>query len=212
VRVIYNFVDTERFRPERCSFLRRKLAAEDEKVLIHLSNFRPVKRVTDIVRAFALIAHRVKSRLLLVGTGPDRTEAERLTVELEIADHVNFLGPMNDVSPVLSIADLFLMASEQESFGLASLEAMSCQVPVIATRIGGLPELVVDGETGYLVPLGDVEAMAARARELLTDEDRRRTMAGNARQRAIEQFNTDRIVSQYEDYYREVIHRSGLGW
>lgn len=212
VRVIYNFVDTEQFRPARCPFLRHKLAGEDERILVHLSNFRPVKRVPDIVRAFALVAHRIKSRLLLVGTGPDRAEAERLAVELEIADHVNFLGPMNDVSPVLSIADLFLMASEQESFGLAALEAMSCQVPVIATRVGGLPELVKDGETGYLVPLGDVEAMAARIRDLLSDEDRRLTMARNARQRAVEEFNADRIVSQYEEYYQEVLHRSGLGW
>ena len=212
VRVIYNFVDVERFRPARCSFLRNKLAGEDERILIHLSNFRPIKRVPDVIRAFALLAHRVKSRLLLVGTGPDRGEAERLAVELEIADHVHFLGPMNDVSPVLSVADLCLMASEQESFGLAALEAMSCQVPVIATQVGGLPELVMEGETGYLVPLGDVEAMAARAWELLNDEEKRRSLAHNARQHAVEHFHIDQIVSQYEEYYRDVMHRSGLGW
>jgi len=206
IEVIYNFVDPDRFAPTHCLFLRHKLAAADERLLVHISNFRPIKRVADIVRAFQIIQRQVHSRLLLVGTGPDRPAIERLVIELGLSDHVNFLGAMNDVSGVLAIADLFLMASEQESFGLAALEAMSCGTPVIVPRVGGLPELVEEGQTGFLFPLGDVEALSERALEVLREEDLWRHLADHARRRAVEHFGRERIVPEYERYYERVLH------
>lgn len=207
VEVIYNFVDTQRFRPACCPFLREKLAAPEEKVLVHVSNFRPLKRVPDLIRVFSQVAKRVKARFLLVGHGPQHAEAERLARDLEVSEQVNFLGVLEDVSPILSVSDVYLCGSEQESFGLAVLEAMSCAVPPVATAVGGLRELVTSGETGYLVPFGDWEAMVERTVELLRNEDRRREMGERSRQRAIQHFDKEIIVQQYERFYERILEQ-----
>ena len=198
IRVIHNFVDPERFA-------KREKEDRDEKIICHVSNFRRVKRIADIIKAFALINGEVDSRLYMVGDGPEREPAEGLVSELGLADRVLFLGEVSDVAEILGQADLFLLPSEQESFGLAALEAMSCEVPVIATRVGGLPEVVRDGVDGYLVDVGDVATMAERGAELLGDEPLRERMGAQARERVLENFTPERVVPQYVEYYREVL-------
>jgi len=197
IRVVYNFVAPERFcKQERPG---------KEKIICHISNFRPVKRIADIIRAFALINGEVDSRLYMVGDGPEREPAAELAHELGVAERVTFWGNVIDVAEILGKADLFLLPSEQESFGLAALEAMSCEVPVIATRVGGLPEVVRDGVDGYLVKVGDVRAMATRACQLLSDEPLRERVGEKARERVLERFTPERIVPQYVGYYREIL-------
>lgn len=209
VRVIYNFVNTRRvFRlpgtreqvgcpPERC------------KVLVHVSNFRPVKRVPDVVEVFARVRRQMPALLLLVGDGVQRLEAQAAADRLGVRDDVRFLGTQDNIVPILSAADLFLLPSEKESFGLGALEAMACQVPVIASQAGGLPEVVVHGETGFLAPMGDVEAMAAYALDVLSDGNRLKAMGEAARRRVEDSFDSERIVPQYESFYREIL-LSGL--
>ncbi|MFQ6091060.1 MAG: N-acetyl-alpha-D-glucosaminyl L-malate synthase BshA, partial [Candidatus Bipolaricaulia bacterium] len=197
IRVIHNFVDPERFA-------KREVQGK-EKIICHVSNFRKVKRIADIIKAFALIDREVDSRLYMVGEGPEREPAEGLARRLGINDRVTFWGNVSDVAEILGRADLFLLPSEQESFGLAALEAMSCGVPVIATRVGGLPEVVRHGRDGYLVEVGDVTAMAQRAREILGDESLRERMGTQARERVLKEFTPERIVPQYVEYYREIL-------
>jgi len=200
IRVIPNFVDPERFRRRE-----RNKDKSGEKLICHVSNFRPVKRVLDVIRAFALISKEIDSRLILVGDGPERAPAEELARELGLAERVCFLGEVGDVAEVLGRADLFLLPSEQESFGLAALEALSCEVPVVATRVGGLPEVVRDGVDGYLVDVGDIIALAERACEILGDETLRERMGRRARERVLSEFAPERVIPQYLDYYREVL-------
>jgi len=188
--------------------LQREYAPNGQRVLVHLSNFRPVKRVTDVIEIFDRVRKKIPSRLLLIGDGPDRSVAEWLAVQKGIHDDVLFLGKQDQIYEKLSIADIMLLPSELESFGLAALEAMACEVVPISTRAGGLPEVIDHGISGYLADVGDVETMARYAIELLSDEQRLREMGKRARAVAIERFSSTRIVKQYEDFYRRVLERS----
>jgi len=218
IEVIPNFVDTERFKRSSKDHFKRAIAPDGERLLVHVSNFRKVKRTTDVVEVFARLHaegawpedHRCHGKtggvkLLMVGDGPDRPACEALARERGIWSDVRFIGKQEPVEEILSIADLFLMPSASETFGLAALEAMACSVPVVSSDIGGLPELNIDGETGFLRPLGDVDGMTAAAREILMTPDLHARMAAAARQRAVEMFDIDRIVPQYEAHYESVV-------
>lgn len=205
IRRIYNFVDTRVYDRRDASDLRREWAPRGEAVLIHISNFRPVKRPVDVVEVFARVRRTLPTKLVLIGEGPQLPLVqERLAAE-NLHRDVLFLGRQADVAPLLSAADLLLLPSEKESFGLVALEAMACGVPVIATRTGGLPEVVVDGECGFLSPVGDVAKMAADALTLLADRDLYARFSANARRRAHERFAAERICDEYEALYREVV-------
>jgi len=205
IRVIPNFVDVDDAQRTDRTGLRASLAAPDEKIVIHVSNFRPVKRVTAVVEVFRQIHAKVKSRLLMVGDGPDLVEAAECARAAELGDSVRFLGDQEQVVQLLSASDLFLMPSAQESFGLAALEAMACEVPVVASCVGGVPELVEDGVTGILCPPDDLRGMADASIRLLTDETLHQRMAQAARKRALERFTNEKIVPRYEAYYDEVL-------
>jgi N-acetyl-alpha-D-glucosaminyl L-malate synthase BshA len=204
VRVVPNFIDPLTMRPHHDPHLRASLAAPGDLVLIHASNFRPVKRIADVVRIFAGVAAVRPAVLLLIGDGPDVATAHRLAHELGVADRVRFLGVHEDVAPLLSVADVFLLPSETESFGLAALEAMACEVPVVASRVGGLPEVVEDGKSGLLCPPGDIAAMTAACLRL-GDAAVHAAMAAEARRRAVSHFGASRVVPLYEALYREVL-------
>ena len=201
IEVIPNFVDTEKYKRMACDEICEKFAPKGEKILIHTSNFRAVKRVQDVIKIFNEVRKKVPSKLILVGDGPDRSSCELLTRELDLQQHVRFLGKQLELVPILSAADLFLMPSQSESFGLSALEAMSCGVPVVSSSVGGLPELQVHGETGYIAEIGDIERMAKYAVELLTNETKHSLFSANARRRAVEHFDISKIVDQYEAYY-----------
>lgn len=204
IRVIPNFIDLDRFQRSRKEHFKKALCPNGEKVITHVSNFREVKRVPDVVSAFhQVLKNGVHAKLLLVGDGPDRQRAEQKCRELGMCDHVRFLGKQEQVEEVLSISDLFMIPSGSETFGLAALEAMSCSVPIISSNVGGLPEVNIDGETGYLCELGDTECMGRRATEILKDEKLHKKMSNNARKRA-EIFELDKVVGVYEDYYEEI--------
>jgi N-acetyl-alpha-D-glucosaminyl L-malate synthase BshA len=210
VEVIPNFINAEDYKRQENAALRKSLAPNGEKILMHVSNFRPVKRIGDCIHTLARIraqASHLPARLVLCGDGPERNGAEALAREYGLADDVLFVGQVPDIANYLSVADLLLVPSETESFGLAALEAMACEVPVIATRVGGLPEVIRDGETGFLVELGDLKQMAQRAIEILSDEKLQREMGRRGRQWAIDQFNTERVIPQYERLYQRVIQR-----
>ncbi len=202
---IPNFVDTERFRPGICPGTCSRFAPEGERVLVHVSNMRPGKNAPAVVRIFARVAAATPARLLLVGDGPDAARCRELAGELGVADRVRFLGETPDIAHVLAAADLFLLPSSHESFGLAALEAMACGVPVIATNAGGMPAVVTDGRTGMLFAPGEVEAMADAARELLADEPRRKAMGAAARARAVDEFAPGRVVPMYEAFYERAL-------
>ena len=206
IEVIPNFVDTELFKRMADTKLRKTIAPNGERILIHISNFRLVKRVTDVIRIFNLVLKKIPSKLVLVGDGPDRSSCENLCRELELGDSVKFLGKQAELVELLSAADLFLMPSQSESFGLSALEAMACEVPVISSSVGGLPELVVHGETGYIAEIGDVERMAKYAIELLSNNTRREMFAKAGRKRAVENFDIDEIVGVYERHYERVLN------
>jgi N-acetyl-alpha-D-glucosaminyl L-malate synthase BshA len=172
---------------------------------MHLSNFRPVKRVVDVVKIFARVAHEMPAQLVLVGDGPDRSAAEWLAHDLAIHERIHFLGKQERVNELLPLADILLMPSELESFGLAALEAMACKVPSIATWVGGVPELIDDGETGLLFPVGDVEAMALGALSLLNDPARMNEMKDAARREAQKRFCASLVVPRYVRYYEQVL-------
>ncbi len=204
IRVIPNFVDTERFTPDGSSHLRTHLAPQGERVLAHLSNFRSVKRAPDAVRVFTEVRAALPAKLLLIGDGQDKAQARHLAHCLGVDKDVIFLGKQDDVESLLATADLFLLPSEEEAFGLAALEAMSCGVPVIATKVGGVPEVVEDGRSGFLLAPGDVQGMARAALDLLSDRERHDEFRQAARRRAVAHFDASLIVPQYEAYYREV--------
>jgi N-acetyl-alpha-D-glucosaminyl L-malate synthase BshA len=204
IDVIPNFVDPARFHRSPSAFC-DMVGARGEKLVCHVSNFRPVKRIMDVVETFEKILAKVPSRLIMIGDGPDRSRAEAYARAHHLRDHVTFLGNVPNLEEVLGGCDLFLLPSETESFGMAALEAMTSEVPVIATRAGGLPEVVIDGETGYLLPVGDTEAMAARAIELLSDDDLRKRMGKRARQLALDLFDEQKIVPLYRELYERVI-------
>jgi len=209
IETITNFVNCDVYTPikdeamhARC---RAHYAAPEESILVHLSNFRPVKRVTDVVKIFALVARERPAQLILIGDGPDRSSAEWLAHDLGIQSRIHFLGKQERVSELLALADLLLMPSELESFGLAALEAMACKVPSIATRVGGVPELIDEGITGLLFPVGDVEAMAAGALSLLNNPSRLDTMRESARQTAQKRFCANLVVPQYVRFYEQIL-------
>jgi len=204
IQVIPNFVDTVRYAPRPGGCQRERFAKKGERVLVHISNFRRSKRVEDVVRVFAAVRREVPSVLLMVGDGADRTFSREVAVELGVERHVRYLGQLDAVEDVLACGDLFLLTSANESFGLAALEAMSSGVPVVATTAEGLPELVRNGETGYLVPVGDVAGMARRVIELLTDESKRAAMGKAARQIAVDRYEANKIVPMYEEFYARV--------
>jgi N-acetyl-alpha-D-glucosaminyl L-malate synthase BshA len=210
IEVIRNFVNCDVYVrvPEKVATMRPRFALPEEKLLVHLSNFRPVKRVLDVVEVFAKVAAALPARLMLIGDGPDRSSAEYLAMSLGVADRIHFLGKQDNVNELLPLADLMLMPSEMESFGLAALEAMACGVPTIATRVGGVPELVSDNINGLLFPVGDTNAMAAAAIALLNDPPRLTAMAAAARRTAQDHFCASRIIPLYESYYERVLARS----
>jgi len=205
ISVIPNFVDTEKYRRMPSQDVCSRFAPEGEKVLVHTSNFRAVKRVPDAIRIFDLVRRKVPATLVLVGDGPDRSASELLARELGIHDHVKFLGKQQELVPILSSADLFLMPSQSESFGLSALEAMACEVPVISSSVGGLPELQVHGETGYIAEIGDIDRMARYAIDLLTNEAKHTLFRNAARRRAVEHFDVHKIVSLYEQHYEKCL-------
>ncbi|HTY11568.1 MAG TPA: N-acetyl-alpha-D-glucosaminyl L-malate synthase BshA [Bacteroidota bacterium] len=205
IEVIPNFVDTKSFTRKPDANLRGAIAPNGEKILIHTSNFRVVKRVADVIKIFNLVVKKVPSKLVLVGDGPDRSNCENLCRELQLEEHVKFMGKQAELVQLLSSADLFLMPSQSESFGLSALEAMACEVPVVSSSVGGLPELVVHGETGYIAEIGDVERMARYAVELLTNNSRWEMFAKAGRKRAVENFDIDQIVGIYERHYEKIL-------
>jgi len=205
VTVVPNFVDCNLYERSTDKALREKFASPDEGILIHISNFRPIKRVEDVIEIFSLVRKKTKARLLMVGDGPDRPKAEWLANTHGIADDVLFLGKQSNMSQVLSIADILLLPSEMESFGLVALEAMACEVPVIATRVGGIPEVVREGIDGFLYNVGDVSSMAEGCLTILGDPQLRITMGEAGRDRAHREYCASKIVLQYENLYRRTI-------
>lgn len=208
IDVIPNFVDTEFFKREAkngCAF-RKHIAPNGEKVLVHTSNFRAVKRVTDAIKVFDIVQKEVPSKLLLVGDGPDRSECERLVRELNQTDNVKFLGKQDGLVEILSSSDIFLIPSQSESFGLAALEAMACGLPVISSSVGGLPELVRHNECGFIAEIGDVERMAKYTLDLLTNEKKYELFSHNAENRAKNNFDKSKIVPLYEKHYEQIIN------
>jgi N-acetyl-alpha-D-glucosaminyl L-malate synthase BshA len=209
IEVVTNFVNCDVYAPckdeELRADARRKIAAPHEPILMHLSNFRPVKRVVDVVKIFARIVKEMPAQLVLVGDGPERSAAEWLAHDLGIQGRVRFLGKQDRVNELLPLADLLLMPSELESFGLAALEAMACKVPAIATRVGGVPELIDDGVTGLLFNVGDVDAMAQGALSLLSDKTRLETIRDAARRTAQKRFCASLVVPHYVSYYEKVL-------
>jgi N-acetyl-alpha-D-glucosaminyl L-malate synthase BshA len=210
IEVIRNFVNCDVYvrNPDLVAAMRPRFAEKQEKLIVHLSNFRPVKRVTDVVEVFGRIAKEIPARLMLIGDGPDRSAAEYLAHRLGVFNQVLFLGKQDNVNELLPLADLMLMPSEMESFGLAALEAMACGVPTIATNVGGVSELIDDGVTGRLFPVGDIEGMSAAAIALLSDRTDLSTMAHAARRTAQDRFCATRIIPLYEEYYQRVITRT----
>lgn len=205
IMVIPNFVDTELFKPSESSALRKRFAPNGEKILIHTSNFRVVKRVADTIRILEQVSKEIPCKLLLVGDGPDRSECERLCRELDLCDKVIFLGKQIALVDILNCADVFLIPSQSESFGLSALEAMSCGLPVISSSVGGLPELIVHNETGFIAEIGDIDRMAKYTLDLLTNNRKYRLFANNARKRAVEKFDKQIVVPQYEKFYEAVL-------
>jgi N-acetyl-alpha-D-glucosaminyl L-malate synthase BshA len=204
IRVIKNFVNCEMYQPDPERRLSSRLAPSGEKLLIHISNFRPVKRVADCIRILKEVRRHTQAHLLMVGDGPERGPAEVLARQLGVEKHVTFLGKQQHVERLIPLAHVLLLPSELESFGLATLEGMACGLPPVATRVGGLPELVTEGVDGFLEPVGDIQAQAARAVDLLTDDALYRSLSAAARHTAESRFCTSRIIPQYEQYYEEI--------
>lgn len=207
IRVIYNFIDFERFNKKNKDHFKKAIAPNGEKILVHTSNFRKVKRVDDVLFIFKKVFEQIPSRLLLIGDGPERPYLEELCRQMELCDEVRFLGKQDAVEELLAVADLFIMPSGKESFGLAALEAMACEVPVISTNVGGLPEVNIHGKTGFMSNLGNVDEMANYAIRLLSNEDMLQTFRANALAQA-KKFDIDNILPEYERYYEEVLKKS----
>jgi N-acetyl-alpha-D-glucosaminyl L-malate synthase BshA len=212
ITVIPNFLDCSFYGRKPNPELRSRLCPPEEwdKLVVHVSNFRPVKQIGAVVRVFRAIRDRVRARLLLVGTGPERGNAAELVRELDLGPHVEMIGEEPEVTTLLSVADLFLLPSLKESFGLSALEAMACGVPVVASRVGGLPEVVVDGVTGFLHPPDRIDAMAASGIQILSDDALHARMSADAERLAIERFSASLVVPRYEAFYRQVLESRRL--
>jgi L-malate glycosyltransferase len=208
IEVIPNFVDTEKFKPNTNEEFRNRIAPNGEKILVHTSNFRVVKRVTDVIRIFERVHKTIPSKLILVGDGPDRSECERLCRQLDICENVKFLGKQEGLVEILTSSDVFLIPSQSESFGLAALEAMSAGLPVVSSSVGGLPELVKHNETGFIAEIGDIDRMAKYVIDLLTNERKYERFSQNARKRAVEEFDIAKIVPLYESFYNKVLNKN----
>ena len=207
IKVIPNFIDLNRFSLKAKDHFKKAIAPSGEKILVHTSNFRKVKRTRDVMYIFQQVLKEVPAKLLMVGDGPERVNCEQIARDLGVCEHVRFLGKKDAVEEILSVSDLFLMPSESESFGLAALEAMACKVPVVSSNTGGLPELNVDGLTGFMDNVGDVEAMAKHSIYILENDERLNQFKENALNRAKE-FDLTRILPMYENFYNEVIEKS----
>ncbi|MCZ8512974.1 N-acetyl-alpha-D-glucosaminyl L-malate synthase BshA [Paenibacillus filicis] len=207
IDLAYNFVDKRVYYPREVASLRKEFAHPDEKILIHISNFRPVKRVTDVVEIFDKVRQDIPARLLFVGEGPELSKVLCKVKEKGLLDRVTFCGKQDDVAQLLSLSDLMLLPSEKESFGLVALEAMACGVPTVASNAGGIPELITHGETGFLAPIGDVDQMALYASSLLKDEASYHRMKEACLYRARYTFCNDAITRQYEEIYYRVLGR-----
>jgi len=207
IKVIHNFYDQERFKPSSTVCQRSQFAGDDEFLLMHVSNFRPVKRTLDVLDIFEKVSAKLPAKLLLVGEGPDTILARRQITRKGLTDKVIFLGNQNRVEALLPCADLFLLPSEEESFGLAALEALACGVPVIGTSQTGLVEVIDDGENGYLLPVGDTTSMADKAVMLLQDDIQLKKFKDSASRLAAKKFKAETIVTQYENYYEEILGR-----
>ncbi|MCZ4245351.1 N-acetyl-alpha-D-glucosaminyl L-malate synthase BshA [Pedobacter punctiformis] len=207
IKVIPNFIDFSRFSLQAKDHFKKAIAPDNERILIHTSNFRKVKRTADVIRIFEKVQAEIPSKLLMVGDGPERVYDEQLCRTLGICDHVRFLGKQDAIEEILSVSDLFLMPSESESFGLAALEAMACKVPAITTNAGGLPELNIDGFCGFMSNVGDVDDMAAHAIEILKDDAILKQFKENAFKRA-QDFDLKKILPSYINFYKEIIENS----
>ena len=207
IYVIPNFIDFSRFTKQKKEHFKKAIAPLNEKILVHTSNFRKVKRVEDVVKVFALIADKIPSKLLLIGDGPERTNIELLCRETGVCDRITFLGKQEQIEEILSVCDLFLLPSETESFGLAALEAMACEVPVISTNTGGIPEVNIEGITGFLSDVGDIESMAKNALYILSDDSILKTFKSNALKQA-QSFHIDKILPMYEEVYKNLMKQS----
>ncbi|MFE4572191.1 N-acetyl-alpha-D-glucosaminyl L-malate synthase BshA [Paenibacillus chitinolyticus] len=205
IDLTYNFVDKRVYYPRDVKSLRKEFARDDEKILLHISNFRPVKRVTDVVDIFKRVSEKIPSRLLFVGEGPELSKVISYVKELGLSDRVNFCGKQDDVAQLISLGDVMLLPSEKESFGLVALEAMACGVPTVGSIAGGIPELVTHGETGFLAEIGDTEKMADYAVELLSDPQQYEKMSEACLNRARTTFCNDWITMQYEEIYYRVL-------
>lgn len=205
IEVIYNFVDTKLFKPGKNTQLRKSIAPNNEKVLVHTSNFRPVKRVCDTIKILSLVKKELPAKLLIIGDGPDRSDCERLVRDLGLQDDVIFLGKQDGLEELLIVADIFLMPSQSESFGLSALEAMSCGLPVVSSSVGGLPELVNHNETGFIAEFGDINRMAKYVLDLLTNEKKYKKFSKNAREKAVINFDKKIVVPKYLEYYEKIL-------
>ena len=204
IRVIYNFIDFDRFTKSNKDHFKKAIAPEGERILLHISNFRKLKRVEDVIHVFKKVHEKLPSKLILIGDGPERHNMEELCRKLELCHEVRFLGKQDAIEELLAIADLFVMPSESESFGLAALEAMACEVPVVSSNAGGLPEVNIHGETGLLSEVGDVEQMAKNALTILENEEVLQRFRANALAQA-KRFDIKNILPEYEAYYEEVL-------
>ncbi|MEE1884079.1 N-acetyl-alpha-D-glucosaminyl L-malate synthase BshA [Pedobacter flavus] len=204
IRVIPNFIDFTRFNAQPKDHFKKAIAPNGERILIHTSNFRKVKRTEDVIKTFKIIVNEISSKLLMVGDGPERAFNEQLCREMGIVEHVRFLGKQDAIEEILSISDLFLMPSETESFGLAALEAMACKVPIITSNAGGLPELNVDGFCGFMSDVGDIEDMAKNSIHILKEDETLKKFKENAYQRAFD-FNLEKILPMYIQYYEDIL-------
>ncbi|MDI1234309.1 MAG: N-acetyl-alpha-D-glucosaminyl L-malate synthase BshA [bacterium] len=209
IHVIPNFIDFSRFVKQKKEHFKKAIAPQGEKILVHTSNFRKVKRVEDVIKIFAIVSKQVACKLLLIGDGPERTHIEFLSREMGVDDRVTFLGKQEQIEEILSVCDLFLLTSETESFGLAALEAMACEVPVISTNTGGIPEVNIEGVTGFLSSIGDVDDMAKNALKLLTNDELLKTFKANALEKARE-FRLELILPMYEKVYEGLIKNPSL--
>ena len=207
IKVIPNFIDLNRFQHKAQNHFKIAIAPNEEKIIVHTSNFRKVKRVPDVVKIFAKILEKIPAKLLLAGDGPERSEVEQLVRELNLKDSVRFLGKLDAVEEILSVSDLFLLPSETESFGLAALEAMACKLPVISSNAGGIPELNIDGVTGFLNEVGDIDGMAANAIHILENQESLDAFKARALAHA-KTFDIALIMPQYEAFYQEIINGS----
>lgn len=207
IEVIYNFIDFQRFKRADKNHFKQAIAPNGERILIHVSNFRPVKRVDDVIYIFKIVNDQIPSKLLLIGDGPERSRCEDLSRRLGLSQDIRFLGKQDAVEELLAVSDVFLLPSASESFGLAALEAMACQVPVVSSDVGGIPEVNIDGETGFLSGVGMVDKMAEDVLKILSDE----TTLNRFRAAALTQaarFDIEEIVPKYEAYYEKVVEKS----